>query len=97
MVLQKDLALIQTRSTLGIENSKIRNERQNVFELVRQLVQAQFERADQELSKRLWQDVVDKGIDIDRVINLMYRCSFHDDDIEMTEIDQSYKESGLIG
>ena len=60
-------------------------------------MQAQFERADHELSKRIWQDVIDRGIDIDRVINLMYRCSFHDDDIEMTKTDQAYQETGLIG
>ena len=54
------------------------------FQLVRDLVHAQFEMGDEELTKRLWQDVADRNIDLDRVINLMYKCSFLEDDYEMT-------------
>ena len=82
---------------VGIQEARIRNDRQAVFQLVRDLVQAQFERADEELTKRLWQDVADRKIDLDRVINLMYTCSFHEDDEEMTKVDETYQKTGLVG
>ena len=76
---------------------RIGNDRQVVFQLVRDLVQAQFELGDNELTKRLWQDVADRDIDLDRVINLMYACSFHEDDNEMTKVDEIYQKTGLVG
>ena len=82
---------------VGIQEARIRNDRQAVFQLVRDLVQAQFDRADEELTNRLWQDVADRKIDLDRVINLMYTCSFHEDDEEMTKVDETYQKTGLVG
>ena len=79
------------------EEESTRNDRQAVFQLVRDLVQAQFDRSDEELTKRLWQDVADREIDLDRVINLMYSCSFHEDDNEMTKVDETYQKTGLVG
>ena len=81
----------------GTEEARIRNDRQAVFQLVRDLVQAQFDRADEELTKRLWQDVADRKIDLDRVINLMFTCYFHEDDEEMTKVDETYQKTGLVG
>ena len=82
---------------VGTQEARIRNDRQAVFQLVRDLVQAQFDRADEELTKRLWQDVADRKIDLDHVINLMYTCSFHEDDEEMTKVDETYQKTGLVG
>ncbi len=82
---------------LETQEARIRNDRQAVFQLVRDLVQAQFDLADEELTKRLWQDVADRKIDLDRVINLMYTCSFHEDDEEMTKVDETYQKTGLVG
>ena len=82
---------------LETQETRIRNDRQAVFQLVRDLVQAQFDLADEELTKRLWQDVADRKIDLDRVINLMYTCSFHEDDEEMTKVDETYQKTGLVG
>ena len=82
---------------VGTQEARIRNDRQAVFQLVRDLVQAQFDRGDQELTKRLWQDVADRDIDLDRVINLMYTCSFHEDDYEMTKVDEAYQKTVLVG
>ena len=82
---------------LGTQEARIRNDRRAVFQLVRELVQAQFERGDEELTKRLWQDVADRGIDLDRVINLLYTCSCHEDDNEMTSVDETYQKTGLVG
>ena len=81
---------------IGTHEERIRNDRQAVFQLVRDLVQAQFTRGDAELTKRLWQDIADRKIDLDRVINLMYTCSFHEDDEEMTKVDETYQKTGLV-
>ena len=91
--------IITTSSKVPVEKEEVteRNDRHAVFQLVRDLVQAQIDRGDEELSKRLWQDVADREIDLDRVINLMYTCSFHEDDNEMTKVDETYQKTGLIG
>ncbi len=67
-------------------------DRQKIFSIARELVHAQFELADQELTNRLWQSVVDNDFDIERILNLMYRCSLHDDDIAMLETDLLYED-----
>ena len=82
---------------VGRQEARIRNDRQAVFQLVRDLVQAQFNRGDEELTTRLWQDVADRDIDLDRVINLMYTCTFHENDYEMTKVDETYQKTGLVG
>ena len=82
---------------VGNQEARIRNDRQTIFQFVRDLVQAQFDRGDEELTKRLWQDVEYRDIDLDRVINLMYSCSFHEDDYEITKVNESYQKTGLIG
>ena len=97
MALKKEIISNSSKLQVGTEEARIRNDRQAVFQLVRDLVQAQFDRGDEELTKRLWQDVADRGIDIDRVINLMYTCSFHEDDYEMTKVDETYQKTGLVG
>ena len=79
------------------KEARIRNDRQIVFQLVRDLVQAQFDRGDEELTKRLWQDIADREIDLDHVINLMYTCSFHEDDQEMKKWMRLIKTTGLVG
>ena len=82
---------------IGTQEARIRNDRHVVFQIVRDLVQAQFDLADEELTKRLWQDVADRKIDLDRVINLMYTYAFHEDDEEMTKVDETYQKTGLVG
>ncbi len=97
MVLKKEILPSSVDVQMGTQETRIKNDRQAVFQLVRELVQAQFERGDEELTKRLWQDVADRGIDLDRVINLLYTCSFHEDDNEMTSVDETYQKTGLVG
>ena len=96
MALKKETLPRTVDVQLGTQETRIRNDRRAVFQLVRELVQAQFERGDEELTKRLWQDVADRGIDLDRVINLLYTCSCHDDN-EMTSVDETYQKTGLVG
>ena len=81
----------------GIQESRRRNDPQTVFQLVRELVQAQFNRGDEELTKMIWQDVADRDIDLDRLINHMYTYTFHEDDYEMTKVDETYHKTGLVG
>ena len=97
MVLKNKFISKSSQVPIGTQEARIRNDRQAVFQVVRDLVQAQFDRGDEELTKRLWQDVADRKIDLDRVINLMYSCSFHEDDKEMTKVDEIYQKTGLIG
>ena len=63
MVLKKNLTTKASKTQAETLESRIRNDRQAVFQLVRDLVQAQLERGDEELTKRLWQDVADRDID----------------------------------
>ncbi len=77
--------------SLDFAEARMRNDRQTIFLLVRELVHAQFELDDPELTNRLWQDVLDRGIDLDRVINLMYSCSFHDDYQAMLDADLAFE------
>tara|TARA_B100001029_G_C14841895_1_gene328821 strand:- start:194 stop:487 length:294 start_codon:yes stop_codon:yes gene_type:complete len=94
----KQKIIIKSSKVQGTnEELKARNDRQAVFQLVRDLVQAQFDRGDEELTKRLWQDGADRKIELDRVINLIYTCSFHEDDNKMTKVDETYQKTGLVG
>jgi|TARA_B100001093_G_scaffold84429_1_gene75963 hypothetical protein len=67
-----------------------RNDRQTYFSMTRSLVQAQFKLDDRELSRRLWQEVADRDLDIGRIINLMYGCWFHQDNEEMIDVDERH-------
>ncbi|QEY31533.1 hypothetical protein EVJ50_03965 [Synechococcus sp. RSCCF101] len=67
-------------------------ERQLVFQLARQLVEAQFIRADRHRTERLWQEVAAEGMDTDRVIALLYGVSDHDDDAAMEAVDRPYRD-----
>ena len=79
--------------SLDVAESRMRNDRQSIFSLVRQIVHAQFELGDHELTSRLWQEVGDRQIDIDRIIHLMYGCTFHDNEEEMLEVDLAFENN----
>ena len=84
--------LLDNNPSLEISESRMRNDRPAIFSLVRELAHAQFELGDPELTNRLWQDVSDRKIDIERIINLMYGCSFHDDEAAMLEVDLAFEQ-----
>ncbi len=69
-------------------------EREIYFSSARNLANAQFQLADAELTQRLWEDVSDRDLDVDRVLNLMYGCWFHDDPEAMIDADEAYLQSG---
>jgi hypothetical protein len=67
-------------------------ERQLVFQLVRQLARAQFERADREFCRRLWEEAAMADMDPERIIRLMYGVADHDDTDALEEVDRVYRE-----
>ena len=90
--------LIEQNITRHLLNEKVlagdecraRNDRQTYFSLARELVTAQFVLADHELTRRLWQEVSDRNLDMGRIINLLYCCSGHEDENEMVEVDNAF-------
>ena len=82
--------LIRTPGGQSFDECLLRNDRQSYVALSRQLVQAQFVLRDRELTNRLWQDVANRGMDLGRIINLLYRCSSPEDDEAMRWIDEGY-------
>ena len=77
-------------TVLNGEECRARNDRQTYFSLARDLVEAQFVMADQELTRRLWQEVGDRNLEMGRIINLLYCCSSHEDENEMVEVDDAF-------
>ena len=89
------MAFLQTlQSSLLRYNSPVKSNRDEYFSCARDLVLAQFQLADQELTQRLWQDVADRNLDVDRIIHLMYRCRFHDDNEALREADDAFVALG---
>ena len=82
-------------TVLAGEECRARNDRQTYFSIARELVDAQFVLADQELIRRLWQEVGDRKLVIGRIINLLYRCSSHEDAIEMVEVHDAFLQLTL--
>ena len=70
--------------------SPARREQDGYISCAKNLANAQFQLADAELSRRLWQDVADRKLDVDRLLNLMYGCWFPDDLQAMQEADRDY-------
>ena len=66
-------------------------QRQLVFRLTRQLVEAQFLRADQNRTQRLWQEVAALDLDPDRIIHLLYGVADHADSAEMEAVDRRWR------
>ena len=77
-------------TVLAGEECRARNDRQTYFSMAREIVDAQFVRADQELTRRLWQEVGDRNLEMGRIINLLYCCCSHEDDSAMVEVDEAF-------
>ena len=75
----------------GSSNKSYANKTNNkVYSLARDLINAQFNLGNDELSRRLWDEVAALKIDPHRIINLMYRCYLYEDDKSMLEADLDY-------
>ena len=70
-------------------------EQEKVYALTRELVNAQFQLCDDELTNRLWEEVANLNIDPERIINLMYKCDSHDDFDAMVDKNSKYLESSF--
>ena len=86
------MGLLQTiQGRLVQYDSPSRQLQQAHFDAARRLAQAQFQFADAELSQRLWQDVADRDLDVDRILNLLYGCWFQEDAAAMRAADADYQ------
>ncbi|MFL0770575.1 MAG: hypothetical protein AB8E74_09125 [Prochlorococcus sp.] len=82
--------ILATTPAQPIRESLMRNDRQSYFEITRELVNAQFKLADEQLSQRLWDDASERELDLERIVNLMFSCSAHQDNEAMTAADENY-------
>ncbi len=86
------MGLLQTiQGRLLQYDSPSRQLQQAHFDAARRLAQAQFQFADAELSQRLWQDVADRDLDVDRILNLLYGCWFQEDEKALRAADADYQ------
>ena len=85
------MGLIQTLQSrlLRYESPALRDQQAH-FNAARNLARAQFLLGDAELSQRLWQDVADRELNVERVEQLMYGCWFQDDVDAMASADEAY-------
>ncbi len=68
---------------------------EKVYSLTRELINAQFQLCDEELTNRLWEEVANLNIDPERIINLMYKCDSNDDFAAMVDKDSQYLVSSF--
>ena len=74
---------------------KEKKDQEKVCSLTLELVNAQFQLCDDELTNRLWEEVANLNIDPQRIINLMYKYDSHDDLTAMIDADSKYLESAF--
>ena len=74
----------------SISEDRLRNDRQSYFAMVRALSEAQMEWRDAELSSRLWQEVIDRGMDRGRILHLMYTVETPQDEEALQNADMAY-------
>ena len=60
------------------------------FKITRDISEAQFYLGNRFQEIYLWQEVADRDMDVPRIENLLYGCSFHDDELAMTEADAGF-------
>ena len=92
------VAFLQAIQTTLLRYQSTRDHEQDLyFSSARNLARAQFQLADEELSRRLWQDVAERELDVDRILNLMYGCWFQEDREAMQEADAAYCANRVAG
>ena len=65
-------------------------EQSTYFEITRNISEAQFYQGNRFQEIYLWQEVADRDMDVSRIENLLYGCSFHDDEVAMIEADDDF-------
>ena len=69
---------------------RTRNDRQTYLSITRAIANAQFVLADQELSRRLWQHVGDRELEVGRSLHLLYGGWDLDDNEEVQDADAQF-------
>ena len=69
---------------------RTRNDRQSYLSITRAIANAQFVLADQELSRRLWQDVGDRDLEVGRILHLLYGGWDLDNNEEVQDADAQF-------
>ena len=78
------------RSVSAEMECRIRNDRQSYIAISRAIENAQFVLADHELSRRLWQDVGDRDLEVGRILHLLYGGWDLNDNEEIQEADAQF-------
>jgi len=74
----------------SISEDRLRNDRQSYFAMTRALSEAQMDWRDAELSSRLWQEVHDRGMDLGRILHLMFSVDTPQDEAALQKADMAY-------
>ena len=74
----------------SISEDRLRNDRQSYFAMTRALSEAQMEWRDAELSSRLWQEVIDRGMDRGRLLHLLYSVETPHDEEALHRADMAF-------
>ena len=90
IISKKPVLRYQGQSQRKLLKKDLKADQEMIFDLARELVNAQFYLADDELTNRLWKEVADRQLDEKRIIHLMYKCIFHDDNESMVEADEYF-------
>ena len=69
---------------------RTRNDRQSYFAITRELAKVLFVLVDSELSRRVWQDVADRDLELGRILHLLYGGWNLENDEEMLEADKQF-------
>ena len=73
-----------------------RNDRQSYIAITRAIENAQFVLADHELSRRLWQDVGDRDLEVGRILHLLYGGWDLNDNEEIRKADAQFLALDLL-
>ena len=82
--------LLKSAAHRSFSEDRLRNNRQSYFTMTLDLVDAQLEWRDAELSSRLWKEVADRGMDQARNLHLLHGVEAHDDEEALQRSDMVY-------
>ena len=74
----------------SLSEERLRNDRQSYFAMTRDLVNAQLNWRDAELSSRLWREVADRDMDRGRILHLLYNVEADHDEDALQRADRAY-------
>ena len=77
------------RKVLAYISPRVR-EQSDYFKITREISEAQFYLGNRFQEIYLWQEAADRDMDVSRIENLLYRCSFHNDEEAMVEADREF-------